>query len=211
MNSVQQKVLEHCDLLGRAKDLELRFDLPHTYREVASTANGFVTRDGFFRFFGTEGLGELPSVEAWNCSAWKHEYGDIFFQTFIFSEDIFGDQYGLVRNENESHQLLKIYCEGGKREHLPFNSVEEFLMRSVLVDLPTTYDYALAVAARAAGILPCIGEHLAFSLPLIAGGAYDIENLTREPVALHLGVLAQMTRQNASLSDGSPIGRFDEV
>ncbi len=120
------------------------------------------------------------------------------------AEDIFGDLYGYAF-DGETCALTKVFCEGGERVACEPGDVVEFLRKRVFSDSPSAFDSRLAHEALSAGLRPDNGEHLAFALPLIAGGSPSVENLTVEPVELHLGVLAQLSLTNSATPDGTPI------
>jgi hypothetical protein len=182
--------------------------LPSDYAAVLMQANGFYTSDGAFRLFGTRSLGELPSVTEWNASAWRESYGGILEGLMLVAEDVFGDQYGYEIGCSQSSSLLKIYCEGGERKVLEQRELGTFLEESVLIEEPTAYDFKIFQQARSLGLRPELDEHLAFELPLIVNGEYDISNLHVEPTTLHLGVLGQISLNNRGLANATPIRRF---
>lgn len=207
MSGLANRVKALCGAVGVTQPVEGVTDLPHDYLEVVRLANGFCTRDGTFRLFGTARFDQLPSVFEWNTACWRKSYGQLFEGLFIVAEDIFGDQYGYGMGEAATGPLLKIRCEGGERCVLSGN-LATFLVNSVLSEVPTAYDYDLVTRAFEAGLRPNKCEHLAFVLPLIANGEYDVSNLHVESTALHLGTLGQMSLLNREFEDGTPIRRF---
>jgi hypothetical protein len=209
MNEFTSRIGQYAIAVGQPMPTEEFSALPFSYMDVLRLANGFITRNGWFRFFGTRSvLSGIPSVGEWNNSAWKREYGSVFNGFYIIAEDIFGDQYGFWLNERTDARPCKIFCEGAIAQFLDFSDTMEFLLKSVLVDQPTAFDSVLADSAWKNGIRAGVGEHLAFSLPLILGGEYSIFNLGVESTALHLGLLGQLTLKNSILSDATSISRF---
>ncbi|MCA9140949.1 MAG: hypothetical protein KDB00_29460 [Planctomycetales bacterium] len=205
MDTLADRINQYCDVAGRPLSDGDITDLPVSYRTVLLHANGFSTRDGVFRLFGTERLESLPNIYDWNESTWRKGYGDIFDGILVVAEDIFGDQYGY---ERESSSLVKVFCEGGERQVIDSSDLVSFLKTSILVDEPNAYDVQMVRQAFKAEMRPRLDEHLAFELPLIANGEYDITNLHVESTPLHLGVLGQMSLKNRGLPDGTPIRHF---
>ena len=183
----------------------LGHECPKGLAVLHGVADGFITTDGLFRVFGFEGDNQLPSLDEWNLSDWKRDYGSLAHGVLFIAEDIFGDQYGY--DFRSKRQFVKFYCEGGEIEALD-GGLNWFI--AALVD-PIAFgalDAELIEAARVSGRWPSDNEHLAFKLPLIAGGERNASNLGIESVALHLGMLAQISRQTLDQDDGTPIARF---
>lgn len=210
MTALRAIIESRCDIIGPAWPIsrypETETALPDSYWGIVAVANGFVTHQGFFRFFGTRALDRLPAVDEWNRSPWRTEYGYLVSPFVLIAEDIFGDQYGFDRSNDNS--LCKIHCEGGNIDVLETENLETFLRNDVLVKRPTAYDHDLAIAAFNAGVRPGLDEHMSFELPLICGGEYALSNLTIESNALHLGLLGQITLRNQSIPNGTAIARF---
>lgn len=189
-------------------DLRLcNYKLPHNFLGILRASNGLVTKGGLFRVFGTE-LGKLiPTIFEWNSAEWKREYGKLSEGLLFVAEDIFGDQYG-YETRDDSEKFVKFYCEGGETEEVPGGFIR---FREALAEPRGAgiLDVALLDAAFESGLKPKVQEHLAFRLPLVVGGAYQIDNLEVENVVLHLGTLAQLSVRNASFPDGTVINRFE--
>ena len=186
------------------------YRLPVDYFDVVADANGFATDGALFRFFGINtnlGFGDLQDQ---NERPWIAEYGSLCARLVFIAEDVFGDRYAFAfkPEDDAAMSVVKFYCEGGEIEVLPFLHLSDFLNDSVLRSEPIAFDYKLARAALEAGIRPGLSEHLAFKLPLIAGGEYSLENLGIETSEMHLGVLGQLTSQMQSLPTGAKIVRF---
>jgi hypothetical protein len=212
MDNLRKLIELHCDLVGpeflaRSKSEFHLNQLPKTYLDTLRIANGFVLKNGYFRVFGTERLDGLVNVYDWNASSWKQEYREILRGVFIIAEDIFGDQYGFLCNERGEMRLVKVFCEGGEIEEQDGDFIS-FLRNRILSNQPLAFDFDLANDAWQAGLMPKLDEHLAFRLPLVSGGDYDLSNLQVETVALHLGMLGQMTLKNKSLPEGTKISGF---
>jgi hypothetical protein len=185
--------------------------LPEEYLFVVSLSDGFHLRQGIFRFFGLSACGPMPSIVDWNSSAWISEYGDALDHTVLFAEDVFGDQYGFQYMDAEQPpRLVKFWCEGGEVEPIKAENLEHWLLRSVVLDRPTVLDIDLAAAAALRGLKPHLDEHLAFSLPLILGGDYDVGNIEVSGNHFHLSLLGQVSVKNRSLPDGVRIRRFGD-
>jgi hypothetical protein len=181
--------------------------LPHDYFQILAHANGFVTRNADFRFFGLEPCGGLPDIKTWNAGAWVSEYGELVRDIVFVSEDVFGDQYGFSFRDS-TPRLTKFWCEGGKLEPLPHASLEEWLLRAVLTSAPSFFDQRLCAEARRSGLQPEASEHLAFALPLITGGEYGVGNLEVLDAQFHLHLLGQLSLKNLSQPEGARISRF---
>lgn len=178
--------------------------LPGDYWRVVQASDGFSTENGFFRFFS------VAEVVSRNEAEWVAAYGRILDGFVFVAEDIFGDLYGYAFDVEGGSVLTKLFCEGGGREACEPGVLADFLRERVFSGDPAAFDAGLAERALLSGIAPSGDEHLAFTLPLVAGGEYALENLSVEPVALHLGVLGQMSLANLEASDGALIGGFRE-
>lgn len=172
--------------------------LPRDYWHLVRASDGFETTNGFFRFFSVREAVSRNGIE------WVAAYGRLLEGFVSVAEDVFGDLYGYAFDAGAC-VLTKVYCEGAEREVCEPDDVVEFLRRRVFLDPPRAFDAGLAQNAWLAGLKPARDEHLAFVLPLIAGGTHTLENLTVEPVALHLGVLGQMSLANSEVPDGTPL------
>lgn len=175
--------------------------LPSEYWHLVRASNGFETSSGFFRFFSVGMTASRNSVE------WVSAYGRLLDAFVSVAEDVFGDLYGYAF-DGGAHALTKLYCEGGEREACEPDDVVEFLRRRVFPDPAAAFDSGLAERALLAGLSPETDEHLAFALPLVAGGTRSLENLTVEPASLHLGVLGQLSLANSEVPGGTPIRGF---
>ncbi len=183
--------------------------LPPDYWEVVRAADGFVTHHGFFRFFSASSEGP-QGIRFRNASPSVDAYGALLEGFVVIAEDIFGDMYGYSADETGAPRLSKFYCEGGEIESCEPSGLPAFLARRLFVQQPDAFDLALASEALGSGIVPGLDEHLAFTLPLIAGGEYDVENLAVESTELHLGLLGQMSLAHSELPDGTPISGFTD-
>jgi Domain of unknown function (DUF1851) len=182
--------------------------LPADYLDLLAESNGFLAHGGAFRFFAY-GEGRLVrDALAWNRAPWRSEYGDLLpAGTYIWAEDVFGDQYGYTI-EGGTFRLAKFLCEGGELEPIPWQDVTTFLQREILSPQGKAVDMALVREALGAGLAPSVQEHLSFSLPLIYGGEYELSNLEVVDASAHLSLLGQMSRQNASLPEGASVRDF---
>lgn len=148
-------------------------------------------------------------AHAWNCASWRAGFEDALGDAWIFAEDVFGDQYALRRRETDEDEILKMTCEGGDVEVLPFSTPAAFL--EVAVTNPALIlDVELARSVKQSSLWPGLREHLGFVLPLVCGGAYALESLEVIDGEVHLDVLGQMRAQMAGVEDGTPIAGFEE-
>lgn len=186
------------------------FQLPASFLAVLQVANGFILKRKLFRFFGIDP--ELPALDLclWNRSPWVTEYGDLVANLVFIAEDIFGDQYGLrFAHENDRYpELVKFWCEGGQTEVVAVESLHSWLNSFVLDERPRAFDDELASAALGRGLSPSEVEHLSFSLPLVVGGATDVQNLEVMERGFHLHLLGQLSQRNRGLPEGAAIRRF---
>lgn len=181
------------------------YECPKGLITLLGVADGFITGDGLFRVFGFGHDDQLPSLEQWNRSEWKQAYGPLAHGIVFIAEDVFGDQYGY--DFRGKRQFVKFYCEGGEIEALE-GGINWFIEALVDPFGSGALDGELVKAVRLRGKWPSHKEHLAFKLPLIAGGDRTVDNLEVESVDLHLGILAQLSRQNLDQVDGTPIAHF---
>jgi hypothetical protein len=205
-------IAEHAQERNRPYELDVRpvvrsRRLPNDYFRILAHANGFVTRGAAFRFFGLDPCGALPDIVRWNASAWLTEYGELADDLVLVAEDVFGDQYGLSYKDG-SPRLMKFWCEGGEAVPLPYDSLEDWLHRAVLVASSSAFDRELYREAQQRGLRPAATEHLSFALPLITGGEYGVENLEVLDGQFHLHLLGQLSRKNRSLPEGTRIRRL---
>lgn len=173
---------------------------------LIARANGFITRNRIFRVFGTEGDEIVPSIQEWNNSEWKLEYGNKTHNLLFFAEDIFGNQYAL-QTHDEKVSLVRFQCEGGEVETVS-GGVKALIDAFISPETSALLDWALVKTAFQRGLSPNPNEHLAFELPLIAGGDYSIDNITVESTELHLGTLSQLSRELQNYPAGVRITRF---
>lgn len=176
--------------------------LPPDYLAVLRIANGFTTLRPRFTLYSYE------EATARRTAEWVGGYGSLIEGFMSIGEDIFGDQYGYLTRPDAAPVLARFLCEGGQIEACLPRLLPDFLERQILGPSPAGLDFGLAAAAWQLGLQPTEQEHLAFKVPLIAGGAYTVDNLGVESAALHLGLLGQLSVQVRGLSDGQPI-RFD--
>jgi hypothetical protein len=212
---VRDRLRTHCEYIEAARldgapILVRGHHLPASYLALLRVANGFVLKQKFFRLFGIAPQALALDLCEWNRSSWIAEYGDLAEDLVFIAEDIFGDQYGL-RFAGETDQnpvLVKFWCEGGETEVIAAESPIAWLGSSLLRDEPTAFDWSLAAAAHARGLTPTEVEHLAFVLPLVAGGDVVESNLEVMDRVFHLHLLGQLSSKNRSLPEGARISRF---
>lgn len=210
MDNLNEKLIKHTEFMGppsNARCIYSGFELPPDFHSIIKIANGFISQDRAFRFFSVGSETKKGELQTWNDSTWKLEYGSLLKDIVIIGEDLFGDQYGYYFGGGVV-QFVKFLVEGGVVELIE-DDLCQFLCNMVLTHTPNAFDWKFAHLAFESGITkPQVDEHLAFSLPLIAGGDYSIANLTIEPSLLHLSVLGQMSRNIRSLRNGTQISRF---
>lgn len=180
-------------------------DCPKGFATLLGVANGFITKERLFRVFGSEGDELVPSVNQWNASPWKEDYGPQIAKVVFIGEDVFGDQYGY--RFGETREFVKFFCEGGDVEAIPdgINWFIEALLDPFGIG---ALDKFLISQSHDLAMTPNADEHLAFKVPLIVGGKREVSNLVVESTAMHLGLLAQLTRRNRELPEGARIDSF---
>ena len=87
-------------------------------------------------------------------------------------------------------------------------SLKELLLNQTCKARPLLWDGELVEAARTHNLKPQLDRHLAFSLPLVLGGDYSVENLCVERSAAHLAMLGGIVSETRSLPDGTKIARI---
>jgi hypothetical protein len=185
-------------------------ELPQDYMGLLAESNGFVAHGGAFRFFPYGQGGLLADALEWNRALWRSEYGELLAaETYIWAENVFGNQYVYVVS-GEQFRLAKFLCEGGRLEPIAWPNVTTFLQREVFAPDGKAVDMELVREALAIGLAPTARQHLSFRLPLIYGGKYEASNLEVGDASLHLSLLGQMSRQNASLPVGTVVRDFIE-
>lgn len=103
---------------------------------------------------------------------------------------------------------MKFLCEGGEVETMPYFHLSDFVNEILSHKDIRGFNGKLAQAALQVGLCPTLDQHLAFKLPLIAGGEYSLNNLGVEPAQMHLHVLAQFTEQMQSAKANTGISKF---
>src|SRR5262249_40779891 len=142
-----------------------------------------------------------------NAEPWIAEYRELTKDIVFVAEDLFGDQYGFSFRDDAPHPV-KFWCEGGAIENLSYDSLEDWLLRTVLVSEPSAFDWRLSSTVAQQYLKPTVTEHLSFTLPLIAGGEYTFDNLEVLDSRFHLNILGQLSVKNLSLPEGIQITRF---
>ena len=209
LNTILSPILEY--RLPPAVDLPshlLCHECPKGIRALLEVANGFITTNRLFRVFGTKPDSLIPSIDEWNATQWKVDYGNLASDILFIAEDIFGDQYGY--RFGEKREFVKFYCEGGETEVIK-DGINWFIASLLNPFTGGALDVGLTQSSQSLGIIPKANEHLAFKIPLVIGGKRDIENIAIESVALHLGTLAQLSRKNLGLSSGAKISVFRTI
>lgn len=210
--SLRLALHECCEWIGEPLTGEMpKAPLPTEYLDVLAVANGFVLKGGRFRFLGLRPADEHLDALRWNEAPWISEYGRSAHGIFFIAEDVLGDQYGfLSRRGKAPTQFVKFFCEGGEIRAIGARGLQEWLLAEVLGAQPTAFDDSFVVGALEAGLKPGLGEHLAFILPLICGGALALDNLEVAEREFHLHLLGQLSSQARAVPDGAPIGGFVE-
>jgi hypothetical protein len=183
--------------------------LPEEYFLVLNQANGFYTLSGLFRFFGTVPFEGIPDIISLNHSDWISEYDNPkISEIFFFAEDIFGNFYGFLMQKNEQAKIVKFYCEGDEIMEFNDTSLISWLNQKILIDDLEIIDTEMAYNFLSQKSVQ-LSEHIAFSLPLMLGGAYDLSNCEVMERNFHLALLGQVVSQVRKYPDGSKIKRFD--
>ncbi len=185
-------------------------ELPQDYLGLLAEPNGFVAHGGAFRFFPYGQGSLLADALEWNRALWRSEYGELLApEVYIWAEDVFGDQYVYVVCDAQI-RLAKFLCEGGELKPISWPDVSTFLQHEVFAPDGKAVDMELVREALAMGLAPTLRQHLSFRLPLLYGGDYEASNLEVADANLHLSLLGQMSRQNASLPEGALVRDFAE-
>ena len=183
--------------------------LPESYGAVLRHTDGFVLKRRWFRFFGIVESAKTPSIYEWNRSPWIAQYGRLAEGLVFFAEDVFGDQYAFRLDPSAQPEApVKFCCEGGVVEEIGGEAMDIWLREQVLSDASPPFDTDFASKAFERGLRPTANEHLSFVVPLVVGGAYQMDNLEVFERTAHLHLLGQMSVKNLQLRDGERILRF---
>ena len=183
--------------------------VPATWRSIMPAlcalleeANGMVLHHGLFRVFGMGDTCACRNALSWNRAEWRQAFG-LPESIVLWGENVFGDQFGV---ESGSGLVVRLSCEGGRLDRLPYRSPCEQIESMLLEDPRTWIEADLVSAAFRRGLRPLPTEHLSFEVPLVCGGTAAEDNLEVLDGGAHMDVLGQIVEQNRGVPEGTRIG-----
>lgn len=163
--------------------------------------NGLFAFESALYVLGSYGkLEGVRDIVSWNePELWRGEYKSLTSDVFFFAMDIFGGQFGLLKDG----AVVALEPETG--ELRPMAPDLEAWAGVVLDDwdFVTGYTYARAWQ-QDNGALP-MGQRLCPKVPFVFGGAYEAANLFACDAATAMRAYAYMAEQIRGLPDGARV------
>jgi hypothetical protein len=157
-------------------------------------------RNGFYAFEGALHVFSGEELRRWNDpSVWRDAYGDLIpADCVFFAEDLFGNQFGILRGT-----VVSFDAETAEREQVGANLgawIAE-LMREhrVITGWPLAHEWQAAN-----GPLPA-GKRLVPKQPFVLGGEFAVANLKLVDAPVAMRARGALARQIAELPDGAQI------
>ena len=167
--------------------------------KMLDSVNGFYCFESALHVFPTRMSGANLGLKEWNePSAWRHEYRHLDRGGLFVAEDIFGNQFCLLKDaiytfDAETAQLEEFARSVGDWAH---KVVEEF---ELVTGYPVGHRWQSTHGALAAGY------RLAPKTPFVLGGPYEVENLYACEAIAAMRARGNLARQIADVPDGTPI------
>lgn len=175
---------------------------PHAARglqELLAARNGFFAFESALHVFPASPSERSYDLDAWNSAAlWKDTYGALVEGVYCFAQDIFGGQFGVVKEG-----ICTFDPETADVEVIAA-SVEEWAAR-VLGDYPALTGHRLAHEwQQVHGPLPS-RDRLLPRTPFVGGGDYDVTNLVAIDGARAMRIRGPLARQLHDAPDGTAV------
>jgi len=139
------------------------------------------------------------SLHEWNePSNWKFMYGDVLNDYLCFAEDIFGEQFAVLRGE-----IVKFNPESAETTFVA-KTLDEWACRLLVeYELLTGYSFAHEWQEQF-GPIPS-GKRLVPKMPFIFGGKYEVDNFYVLDATKAMGLRADLWQQTRTLPDGARV------
>ena len=148
-----------------------RAQLLAEWLNVLERRNGFYSFESALHVFPSRSLVSHIGLDEWNSSGlWRESYGDLDPGALFFSEDVFGNQFGLTeegvcRFDAETAEVERFADTPEDWAHL---IVDDF---NVSTGFPIAHRWQELHGPLAAGL------RLLPKVPFVLGGEYAVENL----------------------------------
>ena len=162
-------------------------------------ANGFYCFESALHIFPSRTIGANLGLTEWNeAKTWRHEYQRLDRGGIFVAEDVFGDQFCLLKDaiytfDAETAQLTEIARSVGEWAEKMVTDFESF------TGFPVGHRWQSTHGALAAS------HRLVPKTPFVLGGSYEIENLYACESVAGMRVRGNLAMQIADVPDGTPI------
>lgn len=207
-----QSALEQ--LMGRARGpmgpaIELDFGVESgplvELGRIITQMNGFFLFNAGVQVFrvGEEGLG--PDLLTWNGDeAWKDTYAGLADDAFCFGQDLFGNQFAIVGDED----VVRFDPETAEMVSLG-TSLEEWAQWLLAdPDVNGAASFAYAFQQRNGALAP--DQRLIPLQFFVMGGSYDDDNLSVKDAAVAMQIRGPIAQKVHDLPDGATINLSTE-
>lgn len=167
--------------------------------QMLGHANGFYCFESALHVFPSRQCGASLGLAEWNeATAWRHEYQRFDPGGLFVAEDIFGNQFCLLKSA--------IYTFDAETAELTefARTVDEWAQK-VVADFEFVTGYPLGHQWQSAHGALVTGHRLVPKQPFVLGGAYQTENLYSCEAVAGMRARGNLARQIADVPDGTPI------
>jgi hypothetical protein len=168
------------------------------YLSFIKKTNGGSILNNALNFYGI-----LPNVLEleifYNNYLFGKYYGDMFSDVFVFGEDVFGNQFGFLKNNSIAFLNIETACIDNT-----FQSFNHFVSElSNAIDYYSGFSVVEKWIAKNGAIKPF--QRLSPIKPFVIGGSYDIENFHLLEKESLLDYTSFIAKQIKDLPDGASI------
>jgi hypothetical protein len=151
--------------------------LPPSYTSLIKASNGGITEDKYFHFFGLNGPVSHNVVE-WNKQGLWKQYFELSDSCFVFSEDIFGNQYFFKRGSRKN-PVYVLWLSTGRTDFMA--ETFDYFVRDIVDDpseevMGELKGLARAFIARSANQWKPFNQ-IGRKVPILLGGKNDLSNM----------------------------------
>ena len=161
--------------------------------------NGFYCFESALHVFPSRQCGASLGLTEWNdAAAWRYEYQRLDRGGLFVAEDIFGNQFCLLKDA--------IYTFDAETAELTefARTVDEWAQK-VIADFEIVTGYPLGHQWQSAHGALVTGHRLVPKQPFVLGGAYQTENLFSCEAVAGMRARGNLAIQIADVPDGTPI------
>jgi len=167
--------------------------------ELLEQRNGFLAFEGALHVFPLGPGAEGYELMAWNSQElWRFAYDDMASDHLFFAEDVFGEQFSI-----RADRIWRFNPETGDSEDVAASL--EHWAQGILQNYEVETGHKLAHAWQERhGPLP-IRERLVPKIPFVAGGQFDVDNLSSVDAAEGMRYRGHIATQIRDLPNGAQI------